>query len=150
MIIRRARKEDYPAFAAIEAEHPGYPAWGVKGFEGEEKNRHAVTLAAEIEGRAAGFINFWVLRPQVQLNTLAVGRSYLRTGAASALLGKLVEYAAKSLCREIDLEVNEHNAPAIALYSARGFEVVGKRPKFYNNTDAAILMRRNLPDKETR
>lgn len=150
MIIRRARKEDYPAFAAIEAEHPGYPAWGVKGFEAEEQNRHAVTLAAEIEGKPAGFINFWVLRPQVQLNTLAVGRAYLRAGAASALLGKLAEYAAKSLCREVDLEVNEHNAPAIAFYRARGFEVVGKRPKFYNNTDAAILMRRTLADKETR
>ena len=148
MLIRRAKTEDYPAFAAIEAEHPGYPAWGVKGFEDEEKNRHAVTLAAEIDGKTAGFINFWVLRPQVQLNTLAVGRAYLRTGAATALLGKLAEYAAKSLCREIDLEVNEHNAAAIALYRARGFEVVGTRPKFYNNTDTAVLMRRTLPDKD--
>ena len=150
MIIRRARKEDYPAFAAIEAEHPGYPAWGISGFEAEEKNRNAVTLAAEIEGQAAGFLNFWVLRPQVQLNTLAVGKAYLRSGAATALVGKLVEYAAKSLCREIDLEVNEHNAPAIALYRRLGFEIVGKRPKFYNNTDAALLMRKTLPDKDIR
>jgi len=148
MLIRRARKEDYPAFAAIEAEHPGYPAWGVKGFEAEEKNSHSVTLAAEAEGRVAGFINFWILRPQVQLNTLAVGKAFLRRGAASALAGKLLEYAAKSLCREIDLEVNEHNAPAIALYAGLGFEVVGKRPKFYNNTDAALLLRRTLPAKD--
>lgn len=148
MLIRRAKKEDYPAFAAIEAEHPGYPAWGEKGFEAEEKNRNAVTLTAELDGRAAGFINFWVLRPQVQLNTLAVSRAFLRRGAASALLGKLFEYAAKSACREIDLEVNEHNAPAIALYAVRGFEVVGKRPKFYNNTDAALLLRRVLPSKD--
>ncbi len=148
MLIRRARKEDYPAFAAIESEHPGYPGWGEKGFEAEEKNRNSVTLTAEIDGRAAGFINFWVLRPQVQLNTLAVSRGFLRRGAASALLGKLFEYAAKSACREIDLEVNENNAAAIALYSARGFEVVGKRPKFYNNTDAALLLRRTLLSKE--
>ena len=148
MLIRRAKKEDYPAFAAIEAEHPGYPAWGVKGFEAEENNRNSVTLTAEEEGRPAGFINFWILRPQVQLNTLAVGRAYLRRGAASALLGKLLEYAAKNLCREIDLEVNEHNAADIAIYAARGFELVGKRPKFYNNTDAALLMRRVLPAKD--
>lgn len=148
MIIRRARKEDYPLFASIEAEHPGYPAWGEKGFEAEENNRNSVTLAAEDEGRVAGFINFWILRPQVQLNTLAVGRAYLRRGAAAALLGKLLEYAAKSACREVDLEVNEHNAPAIALYSRLGFEVVGKRPKFYNNTDAALLLRKALPSKD--
>ncbi len=140
MLIRRARKEDYPAFAAIETEYSGYPAWGEKGFEAEEKNRNSVTLTAEIDGRAAGFINFWLLRPQAQLNTLAVSRDFLRRGAASALLGKLFEYAARSACREIDLEVNENNAPAIALYRARGFEVVGKRPKFYNNADAALLL----------
>jgi ribosomal protein S18 acetylase RimI-like enzyme len=148
MLIRRARKEDYSCFASIEAEHPGYPAWGVKGFEAEENNRNSVTLAAEEEGRVAGFINFWILRPQVQLNTLAVSGAFLRRGAASALLGKLLEYAAKNACREIDLEVNEHNAPAIALYSRHGFEVVGSRPKFYNNTDAALLLRKALPSKD--
>jgi ribosomal protein S18 acetylase RimI-like enzyme len=148
MLIRRARKEDYAGFAAIEAEHPGYPAWGVKGFEAEERNPNSVTLAAEEEGAVAGFINFWVLRPQVQLNTLAVGRAFLRRGAASALIGKLLEYAAKSRCREIDLEVNERNAAAIALYAGLGFEAVGKRPKFYNNTDAALLLRRTLPPKD--
>ncbi|HBA61740.1 MAG TPA: hypothetical protein DCZ92_13200 [Elusimicrobia bacterium] len=145
MLIRRAKKEDYPAFAAIEAEHPGYPAWGVKGFEAEENNRNSVTLAAEADGRAAGFINFWILRPQVQLNTLAVGKAFLRRGTATALIGKLLEYAAKSLCREIDLEVNEHNAAAIALYQRHGFAVVGKRPKFYNNTDDALLLRKTVP-----
>ena len=144
MLIRRARKEDYPAFAAIEAEHPGYPAWGEKGFEAEEQNRNAVTLAAEADGKTAGFINFWILRPQVQLNTLAVGKAFLRSGTASALIGKMLEYAAKNLCREIDLEVNEHNAAAIALYRRHDFEMVGKRPKFYNNTEAALLLRKDL------
>ena len=144
MLIRRANKEDYAAFAAIEAGHPGFPAWGENGFAGEEKNRNSVTLAAEFEGQAAGFINFWVLRPQVQLNSLAVRGDMLRRGAATALLGKLLEYARKSLCAEIDLEVNELNAPAIAFYRRHGFEVVGQRPKFYNNTDAALLMRKLL------
>lgn len=150
MLIRRAKREDYRGFAAIEAEYPGYPAWGEKGFEAEERNRNSVTLAAEDEGRVAGFINFWILRPQVQLNTLAVCGACLRRGAASALLGKLYEYGAKNLCREVDLEVNEHNAAALALYARQGFEVVGKRPKFYNNTDAALLLRKALPLKDQR
>ena len=144
MLIRRARKEDYAAFAAIEAACPGFPAWGEKGFAAEEGNRNSVTLAAEFDGAAVGFINFWVLRPQVQLNTLAVKPELRRRGVAAALVGKLCEYARKSLCTDIDLEVNEHNAGAIAFYQKLGFTMAGKRPKFYNNTDAALLLRKTL------
>lgn len=144
MLIRRARKEDYAAFAAIEAGYPGYPAWGEKGFEAEEQNRNSVTLAAEMDGRAGGFINFWILRPQVQLNTLAVAKEFSRRGAASALIGKMLEYAAKNLCREVDLEVNERNAAALALYRRHGFEQVGRRPKFYDGRDDALLLRKTL------
>jgi len=144
MLIRRARKEDFAAFAAIEAGHPGFPAWGEGGFATEEKNRNSVTLAAECDNVVAGFINFWILRPQVQLNSLAVDGTMLRRGAATALLGKLLEYARKNACAEVDLEVSELNAPAIAFYRLHGFDVVGKRPKFYNNTEAALLMRRAL------
>ncbi len=146
MLIRRAKKEDYPVFAAIEAQYPGFPAWGVKGFEAEEANKYSVTLTAQEDGRAAGFINFWVLRPQVQLNTLAVDGAFAGRGLASALIGKLLEYAGKSLCVEVLLEVNEHNAAALALYRKHAFEMAGKRPKFYNNTDAALLMRKSLKD----
>jgi ribosomal-protein-alanine N-acetyltransferase len=144
MLIRRAKKEDYAAFAAIEAQHPGYPAWGENGFAAGDGNRNSVTLAAECSGLVAGFINFWILRPQIQLNSLAVRGDMLRRGAATALLGKTLEYARKNACAEIDLEVSELNGPAIAFYRRHGFEVVGKRPKFYNNTEAALLMRKVL------
>ena len=144
MLVRRAKKEDYAAFAAIEAQHPGFPAWGEGGFAAEEGNPNSVTLAAEKDGAVAGFINFWVLRPQVQLNSLAVRKDLARGGVASALAGKMYEYARKSACSEIDLEVNERNEGAILFYREQGFELVGSRPKFYNNTDAALLMRKKV------
>ncbi|HBB65723.1 MAG TPA: hypothetical protein DEF68_05400 [Elusimicrobia bacterium] len=144
MLIRRARKEDLPALAALEAEHPGYPAWGEKGLAAEEEKKFSVTLAAWSDGVALGFINFWILKPQVQLNSVVVSVKALRTGVASALIGKLDEYAKKNACSEVDLEVNEHNAPALALYAGLGFKVAGRRPKFYNNTDAAVLMKKTI------
>ena len=143
VLIRRARKEDLPALAAMEAEHPGYPAWGEGGLAAEFEKKFSVTLAAvSPSGRLLGFINFWVLPPQVQFNSIVVSAKALRRGVAAALIAKLGEYAKKNACREVDLEVNEHNAPAIALYGKLGFKVVGSRPKFYNNSDAAILMRK--------
>lgn len=148
MLIRRARTEDLPALALLEAGHPGYPAWGERGLAAEAVKKFSVTLIAESDGRPAGFINFWVLKPQIQLNSLVVSVQALRTGVASALIGKLEEYAKKSACPEVDLEVNERNATALALYGRLGFKVVGRRPKFYNNSDAAILLRKTLGRKD--
>jgi len=144
MMIRRVRKEDLPVLAAMETEHSGYPAWGEHGLAAEFEKKFSVTLAAESEGVLLGFINFWVLKPQIQLNSIVISVKALRRGAASALIGKLCEYAKKNACPEVDLEVNEHNAPAIALYRKLGFEVVGRRSKFYNNLEAAILMRKTV------
>ena len=45
MLIRRALKEDLPALAEIELEHPSYPAWGVKGLLAEFSNPNAVNLS---------------------------------------------------------------------------------------------------------
>ena len=144
MLIRRARKEDLPALAALEAEHPGYPAWGERGLAAEFEKKFSVTLVAEADRVLLGFINFWILKPQIQLNSVVVSSKALRRGAATALIRKLGEYAGKNACAEVDLEVNEYNAPAIALYEKLGFEVVGRRPKFYNNSDAAVLMRKTM------
>jgi ribosomal protein S18 acetylase RimI-like enzyme len=144
VLIRRARKEDLPALAAMETEHSGYPAWGEGGLAAEFEKKFSVTLAAEAGGVLLGFINFWVLPPQIQFNSIVVSAKALRRGVAAALIGKLGEYAKKNACREVDLEVNEHNAPAIALYGKLGFKVVGSRPKFYNNSEAAILMRKTV------
>ena len=144
VLIRRARREDLPALAAIEAEHPGYPAWGEGGLAAEFEKKFSVTLAAESGGSLLGFINFWVLPPQIQLNSIVVSAKALRRGVAAALIAKLAEYAKKNAAPEVDLEVNEHNAPALALYGKLGFKVVGSRPKFYNNSDAAVLMRKTM------
>lgn len=143
-------------------EHPGFPVWGEKGLRAEFEKNFSVTLAAEFRGRVSGFINFWILKPparqivgmtedvshlaggQVQLNSVLVSVPALNNGVASALLGKLFEYARKNACAEIALEVNVRNLPAIRLYEKSDFKVVGRRPKFYNNTDDAILMRKEL------
>lgn len=150
MKVRRAFEKDIPALAAIEAAWPGYPAWGEKGLREELAKPSSVTLVAELDGAPAGFINFWIVRPEAQINSLAVSAAFLRRGAARALLNKCAEYARKSACASITLEVGENNSPARALYAAGGFEVEGRRPRFYNNAEDALLMRKALSSLEKR
>lgn len=144
MLIRRALKEDLPALAEIELEHRSYPAWGIKGLSAELSNPNAVTLVAEDGSETAGFVNFWIVRPEVQLNAVVVSKKNLRRQTASKLLAKMYEYAKKNACLSVELEVNAANLPAIKLYEKHGFTVVGHRPKFYNNSEDALLMRKTL------
>ena len=141
MIIRRARKEDYPYFVLIEKQHPLLPQWSENIFIKENDNPHSVTLAAEENGKPAAFLNFTILRPEAEINLIAVAKSFLRQKIATKLLAKLREYAKKNLCSSIILEVRADNAPAISFYKKEGFHIEGSRPKFYNDNGDALLMR---------
>lgn len=144
MKIRRAFKEDMNALAEIEKEYPDYPAWGIKGLEAEFENKHSVTLVMEDEDGARGFINFWILPPTIALNAIIVSHNQLRNKIASGLMNKMLEYAKKNSCEDIDLEVNIKNNAAISFYDKMGFKKVGQRTKFYNGKDDAVLMKRKI------
>lgn len=58
---------------------------------------------------------------------------------ASALLHSMLEDYSSA---ELWLEVNELNLNAIQFYKAHGFSPCGKRPNYYPNSAAAILMSR--------
>ena len=148
MNIRRAHREDYAALAAITSSHEIIPSWSEEIFAKEEENPHAVTLVAELDGKIAGFINFWVLRPETEINMIAVSPNFLRRKVASSLMKKMTEYAKKSLCKSIILDVRADNSAAISFYEKEGFLIEGKRPKFYNDKYDAILMRANTAKRQ--
>lgn len=141
MIIRRAVKEDYASFVEIEKQHPGLPCWSADAFAKEENNPYSITLAAEKDGKSVAFLNFHIIRPEVEINLIAVDRNFLRQGIASKLIAKLREYAKKSLCTSVILDVRADNGPALEFYKKEGFKVEGGRPKFYNDNGDALLMR---------
>ncbi len=144
MKISRAFKEDIGVLCLIEKEHEGYAVWGEAGFEAEFSKPFSVTLKAELEGKIAGFINFWLLRPKTEINTLVVSKIFLSRGVARAILLKAQEYAVKNDCPELLLEVCEINLPAVSLYRSFGFEKISSRPKYYNNLYDALVMSKRI------
>ena len=60
------------------------------------------------------------------------------------LLDKLIEMTKKENRDKISLEVNENNIEAKNLYIKNGFEIVGRRKKYYNGIDDAIIMTKFL------
>lgn len=56
------------------------------------------------------------------------------------MLEELIKIAKDRKLKDITLEVNVNNIPAINLYKKYEFEEVGVRKKYYNNVDDAIIM----------
>ena len=76
---------------------------------------------------------------------MKMGKKTMRKkGIGKLLLAKLIEITKQENKDEISLEVNEINEPAISLYSSFGFEILGRRKKYYNRENDAIIMTKKL------
>lgn len=81
----------------------------------------------------------WHAAPDCWLEDLYVRESARRHGVGAALIEAAVGAAQARGCRRMELDVNERNAAALALYEEHGFEVSTKPP---GGRD--VLMRRLL------
>ncbi|MBI4656159.1 MAG: ribosomal protein S18-alanine N-acetyltransferase [Elusimicrobia bacterium] len=144
IIIRKAETADAAEMEKIEKTAENYPAWGAREFVKDMANRVSNMFVAEQDGKMTGFINFWIVGGQAQLNGIAVRGEMTKRGIGGLLLKKMLESAKESGCSEAVLEVEETNLPAIRLYSKFGFKKAGTRPKFYDNTGNAVLMRAEI------
>jgi GNAT superfamily N-acetyltransferase len=70
----------------------------------------------------------WTSAPDCWLEDLFVRERVRGAGAGRALVEAAIEAAENRGCRRIELDVNERNAPALALYEACGFSVEAKGP----------------------
>lgn len=131
--------------AEIEAASPHAAQWGEKGLAQELALPDGLVLTALADGTLAGFAAGRVVAGCASLYDVAVAPELRRAGLGAALVAAFAAAAKRAGCVKIELEVNAANAPALRLYEKCGFSIVGRRPKFYNLTDDAILMDRELP-----
>lgn len=131
--------------------------------EGWPPDQVAPTLAmpgtwagrADLAGAASGGApatpepaGFFIARQSVdeaELLLIGVAPGHRQAGLGGLLLDRMLADAHASGARKVFLEVRESNVAAIALYSSRGFEIVGRRPGYYRLTDGtrqdALTMR---------
>ena len=141
---RSAEASDLDAIVAIETAWPTSAGWTRGQFETELRNPRARFVVAEEDERVAAFAVFWAVPPEAQFLDLAVSPDRARRGLGRFLLDAALAHARRLNLKKDTLEVRADNAPALALYTAAGFRVVGSRPKFYNGRVDAVLMDRDL------
>jgi len=144
--IRPARRDDVDAVAAIEKRAFSDP-WSANSFVGLFGNPVVNFSVAEeaVTGRVLGYVVAWFVMDEAEIANLAVSDDARRAGVGARLLDHAVAAAAHQQCRVVFLEVRESNVAARALYASRGFEVAGRRSKYYRKpVEDALVLRRGM------
>ena len=85
---------------------------------------------------------------EAEILSVAVARRAQGRGLAGQLLALHLRRLAGLGARTVFLEVDEHNAPAIRLYTRAGFREVARRPNYYPDATGkaanALVLRRDL------
>lgn len=96
----------------------------------------------------SGFVLSRVVADEAEILSVALAGEIRGQGHARPLLTHHLDELARQGVRAVHLEVEEGNAPALALYRRLGFEEVGRRTGYYakpdGNAATALTMRARL------
>ena len=133
--------EDVPAAYAIDMSSFTLP-WPERSLRFEVTDNPAARCwAAELDGRLVGMLVLWLIVDEAHIATIATHSDFRRQGIAKRLLVEALKSAYAEGARSALLEVRAGNQAAQEMYRKFGFEVVGRRERYYkDNYEDAILM----------
>jgi ribosomal-protein-alanine N-acetyltransferase len=152
VVVEPMTLEDVAAVHAIEQLSFSTP-WPAHAFEQELKgNRLARYIVARAGDRIVGFAGLWLMVDEGHVTTFGVHPDWRRQGIGRQLLLNLVELSITIGARRMTLEVRVSNEPAQALYADFGFEVTGRRARYYTDDgeDALVMTTPPLADRRIR
>jgi ribosomal-protein-alanine N-acetyltransferase len=148
--VERMTEHDLLEVVEIEA-LSGLSPWGWDAYHKElQSGRDVVMLVARTQTAAngpgdqagiAGFIVSRLVAGELHVNNVAVRAEFRRQGIAAQLLEAVIDWGGRNHSRMALLEVRAGNTAAQALYSRCGFQVVGRRRRYYSQpVEDALLM----------
>ena len=140
IVIRPMAAADLEQVIAIEQESFSLP-WTADHFIDELNSPHSFPLAATGgDGSVVGFICPFLILDEGHILDVVVGSAHRGKG-----IGRLLTATALAMLRErgavrVSLEVRVSNGAAITLYRRLGFVEAGRRKRYYENGEDALLM----------
>jgi ribosomal-protein-alanine N-acetyltransferase len=115
--------------------------WPPAAFELELANVNSRCWVADVDDRMVAALVLWRVLDEAHIATIAVHPDFRQRGIGKALLTAGIDAAYAEGARIFHLEVRAGNQAAQKMYAGFGFEVVGRRPKYYqdNHEDALLL-----------
>ena len=165
MIIRRMQAEDLAVVSQIDGLSFNLP-WPPDAFEIELNNPISRCWVAEVEStdkfgmndlpgdshglvpgsvRCIGMLVIWRVLDEAHIATIAVHPDFRGQGVGKQLMQTCMQSAYAEGARIYHLEVRAGNQAAQKMYLDLGFEIVGRRPRYYHeNGEDALLMTLDL------
>jgi [ribosomal protein S18]-alanine N-acetyltransferase len=148
VIVEPMRLEDVASVHEIERLSFRTP-WPAYAFEQELKgNRLAHYVVARAGDRVVGFAGIWMMVDEAHITTFSVHPDWRRQQIGRQLLLSLVDLSETIGARRMTLEVRASNESAQQLYRSFGFEVAGRRPRYYTDDgeDALVMTTPDLAE----
>lgn len=145
--VTPAQDRDLAALAAIHRAsfHRG---WDETEFEGMLAEANTLLQVLRLGSVVAGFVVSRIALDESEILSIAVASDYRGRGHSRQLLQTHLGHLAGRGVKTVFLEVEENNLAARALYDRFGFQLVGRRERYYQSADGkqlnALVLRRDL------
>lgn len=151
MKIEEFTPSDLDAVLDIETRSFRQP-WGPRSFLAELSCKESITLVmkgngADCRETVLGYMCGRLIEGELYILKLAVSENWRCCGIGSQLLTESLRLAGEKNSLSAVLDVRLSNKRAISMYKKHGFQMIGKRPKYYLDTgEDALVMRKNLKE----
>lgn len=139
-MIRPMQSSDIESVVEIEELAFSTP-WTVEGFTQEMTNPRAHYIVLEDKGTLIGYGGFWQIIEEAHITNLAIHPKHRGKGHGKKLIEAMLNYARSLHIERVTLEVRVSNLVARKAYESFGFNIEGKRSRYYTNpTEDAMIM----------
>jgi ribosomal-protein-alanine N-acetyltransferase len=142
LVVRISRMRRRHLRAVLRIEHQVYPRpWTAGVFSGELAAKDGrCYVVAKVGGTLVGYAGLMMMAGDAHVTNIAVDPRWHRGKVGTRLLITLLRAARLEGASRSTLEVRVSNKAAQRMYQQFGFAPVGVRPRYYENTEDAIVM----------
>lgn len=113
--------------------------WNYSVFKSELESDSSHYLVVKDNSKIIGFAGIKVTVPDCDIMNIVVKKDFRNQGIGSLLLKELINLSKSLNVKNLFLEVNEKNTPAILLYNKFGFKKISTRKNYYKDNNAIVM-----------
>ena len=113
--------------------------WNYSVFKSELESDSSHYLVVKDNSKIIGFAGIKVTVPDCDIMNIVVKKDFRNQGIGSLLLKELINLSKSLNVKNLFLEVNERNTPAILLYNKFGFNKISIRKNYYKDNNAIVM-----------